>query len=90
MVFVAASLVYLVGGQMLTISVNMPMNEELTKLAVRETAEVNWRDYSPRGQLFNQVRMVISGVSLALAGWGMFLIGRGERRPARGDVRVYE
>ncbi len=34
--------------------------------------------------------MIISGVSLALVGWGMFLIGRGGRGPARGDVRVYE
>lgn len=80
LVFVVAGIVYLVGGQILTIAINVPMNVDLAKVAVpgdRAAAEVIWQSYSPRWQLFNQLRTVASGVSLALAGWGMFLIGRG-------------
>ncbi len=79
LVFVLAGVVYLVGGQILTIMVNVPMNEALAKVAVpedRAAAEVIWQAYSPRWQTYNQARTVVSGVTLALAGWGMYLIGR--------------
>ena len=80
LVFVLAGIVYLAGVQILTIMVNVAMNEQLAKVVVpeeRAAAEVIWQDYSPRWQMFNQARTVVSGLTLALAGWGMYLIGRG-------------
>ena len=79
LVFMLAGLVYLAGGQILTIMVNVPMNEELAKVAVpedRAAAEAIWQAYSPRWQTYNQARTIASGISLALAGWGMWLIAR--------------
>ena len=35
-----------------------------------------WQRYSERWQVYNQARTVASGVTLAVAGWGMYLIGR--------------
>jgi uncharacterized membrane protein len=66
----AAAVVYAVGGLLLPMLVNIPMNEALAALAVptsRAEAETLWADYSPRWQVFNQVRTGASGLSLLLA-----------------------
>lgn len=49
--FALSGLVTLLGGTVLTILVNVPMNEALSALAVPEdqaTAAQIWQDYSPR------------------------------------------
>lgn len=75
--FGAAAVIYIFGGTLLTMSVNVPMNEALGALTVPETraaaAEI-WADYSPRWQLFNTLRTVASGLSLLLTGWGLMYL----------------
>ncbi|HPZ51052.1 MAG TPA: DUF1772 domain-containing protein, partial [Propionibacteriaceae bacterium] len=75
----AAAAVYLLGGLILTMTVNVPMNEALGDVAVPsdlDEARMIWRDYSGRWQLFNQLRTVASGVSLALASAALVLLHR--------------
>ncbi|MDP3969748.1 anthrone oxygenase family protein [uncultured Nocardioides sp.] len=75
----AAAAVYLLGGLILTMTVNVPMNEALGDVAVPsdlDEARMVWRDYSGRWQLFNQLRTVASGVSLALASAALVLLHR--------------
>jgi uncharacterized membrane protein len=75
--FLAAGLLYLLGGLALTMLVNVPMNEDLADVAVpASVAEARqiWDDYSGRWQAYNQVRTAISGVSLLLCGIGLRLL----------------
>lgn len=72
--FGAAALVYFAGGMMLTMLVNVPLNEELGALAIpesRDEAAAIWSAYSPRWQFWNQTRTVFSGLALGLAGMGL-------------------
>ena len=74
----AAALVYLVGGPILTMTVNVPMNDTLAAAVPSDLDEARtiWRDYSGRWQLFNQLRTVASGVSLGLASAALVLLHR--------------
>lgn len=77
--FGAAAVVYLLGGLVLTMTVNVPMNEDLAGLLVpssRRAAEAIWSHYSSRWQLFNTLRMVASGLALTLASIGLRHAGR--------------
>lgn len=77
--FALGGLVYLTGGLILTMSVNVPMNEALAAMAAPESLEAAravWLDYSPRWQTFNQIRTVLSGGALVLAGYGLWRLGR--------------
>jgi len=68
--FLAAAGVYTLGGLLLTMTVNVPMNEALGAVAVpesREAAAAIWADYSGRWQRWNITRTVASGISLVLA-----------------------
>ena len=71
--FLAGALVYLLGGMILTMLVNVPMNEALAAQPApddpTEAARI-WAAYSPRWQVWNQIRTVASGAALLLAGWG--------------------
>ncbi|MBY5840150.1 DUF1772 domain-containing protein [Rhizobium leguminosarum] len=72
--FCAAAAIYLVFGLMLTLMVNVPMNEALAATAVPgdiAAARDIWRDYSQRWQVWNQVRALASGIALALAALGV-------------------
>ena len=72
--FVAAALVYFLGGLALTAAVNVPMNNALGALSVPENledAQTIWDVYSPRWQLYNLLRTVASGVALLLAAIGL-------------------
>ena len=80
LLFAAAGGVYLFGAQVLTMTVNVPMNEALgatTVPASLEEAQAIWSAYSPRWQMFNIIRTVVSGISLLMAGAGIYFIGRG-------------
>lgn len=72
--FAAAGVVYLLGGLVLTMAVNVPMNEALALVAIpQETpaAQRIWNDYSGTWQVWNITRTVFSGISLALAGYAL-------------------
>ena len=65
--------VTLLGGTVLTMLVNVPMNEALGALTVPEdtaTAAEIWQAYSPRWQVWNQTRTVFCGLAflIGLAG----------------------
>ena len=65
-----AAAVYFFGGLVLTMTVNVPMNEALAGVTVpADIAEAGriWTEYSERWQGFNQLRTLASGVSLLLA-----------------------
>ncbi|MEO4040580.1 anthrone oxygenase family protein [Hoeflea sp. CAU 1731] len=72
--FAAAGLVYLIFGLLLTMGVNVPMNEALASVDIPEdvgAAEIIWQDYSPSWQFWNQLRTIASGIALTFAGIGL-------------------
>ena len=72
--FGLGGLVYALGGMILTMSVNVPMNEALALIIVPTdltAAQAIWDDYSAPWQVYNITRTVLSGVSLGLAGLGV-------------------
>ncbi len=66
----AAAVIVGLGCFVLTITVNVPMNEALALVTVpvevTAAAEI-WADYSPRWQLFNTMRTVAAGAALLLS-----------------------
>lgn len=75
LLFAGAGLLYLFGGLLLTMTVNVPMNEALAAVAIpQDTAEARriWEDYSGPWQVWNVARTVASGLTLALTGIGIF------------------
>lgn len=77
--FAAGGVLYLAGGMMLTMLVNVPMNEALALVeipAARADAAQIWAAYSSDWQFWNTTRTAISALALLLAGWGMWMLGR--------------
>lgn len=80
MLFALAAITYLLGGLVLTMAVNVPMNEALAVVTVPDSipeAQAIWDAYSGKWQLWNQARTVASGVALALAGLGTVYLRHG-------------
>jgi uncharacterized membrane protein len=76
--FLAAGLIYLLGGLVLTVTVNVPMNEALAAVRLpldREQAKAVWSAYSGPWQAWNVVRTAASGLALAFSGYGLFRLG---------------
>lgn len=74
-----AAIVYLCGAFLLTIFVNVPMNEALaiaTIPADPEQARMLWQNYSRPWTLWNHVRTVTSFASLLLVGWALYAAGQ--------------
>ena len=75
--FALAGIIYLVGGMLLTMAVNVPMNRELASLHLpadpTELARI-WNDYSAPWQFWNQIRTVASGTALLLCGAGLLIM----------------
>ncbi|WP_329108100.1 DUF1772 domain-containing protein [Micromonospora sp. NBC_01699] len=73
--FLLAAAVYLFGAFLLTVAVNVPLNDLLAATAVpadpAEAARV-WADYSSRWTGWNTVRAAASLVSLLLIGLGIY------------------
>jgi uncharacterized membrane protein len=81
--FGAAAFVYLCGGLIVTMVVNVPMNEALAAVDVKQEAarlEEVWRDYSLPWQFWNTVRAIASGVALLLTGVAISSMKRGAPR----------
>ena len=77
--FAAAGVLYFLGGMLLTMLVNVPMNEALALVEIPAdpgAAARIWEDYSPRWQVWNQTRTLVSGVALCLTGVGLMRLGR--------------
>ena len=81
----AAAILYFSGGLLLTVNINVPMNEALARVVVPtdiEAAATIWREYSSRWQVWNVVRTVFSGIALFLCGWALLAL------PGRRDEPV--
>lgn len=79
MAFAAGGLIYLFGGMILTMAVNVPMNEALAAIGVPETAaeaQRIWQDYSATWQFWNTIRAILSGLTLALTGYAIFAMNK--------------
>ncbi len=77
--FAAAAIVYFCLGLMLTMSVNVPMNEALGRVAIPddiESARAIWQDYSGPWQVWNQIRTAASGAAFLLAVSGLLMMER--------------
>jgi uncharacterized membrane protein len=76
--FAGGGMVYGLGGLMLTLAVNVPMNEALAATPIPDDpglAAAVWQGYSARWQAFNQARMWMSGLALLLAALGLWRLG---------------
>jgi uncharacterized membrane protein len=76
-IFGAAGLLYLFGGAVLTMSVNVPMNQALAIIKVPiDAVEAHrvWVSYSGPWQFWNQVRTIVSGLTLMLTGIAILTI----------------
>lgn len=68
--WVAAATIYLLGGLMLTMLFNVPMNEALAEIQVpesRQAAQTIWDEFSPDWQVYNLARTVFSGIAFGAA-----------------------
>ena len=77
--FGIAALIYLLGGLVLTLGINVPMNEALALVTIpddRDAAGTIWHSYSAPWQAWNQCRTVASGLSFLVAAYGLFLLDR--------------
>lgn len=61
-------------GVVLTMVINVPMNEALAQVSVPDdidAAREIWMDYSPRWQFWNQMRTLATGVAVLCIGIGL-------------------
>ncbi|WP_407494178.1 DUF1772 domain-containing protein [Pseudooceanicola sp. MF1-13] len=69
--FAVAGVIYIVAAMMLTMMVNVPMNEALALVDVPadvDAAQATWTEYSGKWQVYNIARTVASGFSLMSVG----------------------
>lgn len=77
LIFAIAGLLYLSGGIILTMTVNVPMNEALAIVTIPQNAgeaQRIWENYSGPWQFWNMIRTFVSGITLALTGIAIFLL----------------
>ena len=77
--FGLAGTLYIFGGMILTMAVNVPMNEALGATMVPEDVEAArevWMAYSETWQVYNQIRTAVSGLTLLAAGMGLYQLAR--------------
>lgn len=84
--FALGGVIYLCFGLILTMFVNVPMNEALAKVGQVEDIAVArhiWGEYSGRWQIFNQIRTFAAGLALLVGISGLlFLTPAPHRRAA--------
>jgi uncharacterized membrane protein len=76
--FLLAAAVYFCGGLLLTMLMNVPMNEALALVEVpsdTQRAQEIWSEYSGPWQVWNITRTLLSGLSLMLVGAGLLALG---------------
>jgi uncharacterized membrane protein len=72
--FFASAVTYLLSGLVLTMVINVPMNEALALVDIpieRAEAQLIWDSYSGSWQIWNQLRTLGSGVALVMACVGL-------------------
>lgn len=77
--FAAAGLTYILAAMLLTLLVNVPMNEALASSPApqdRDQAQAIWQAYSARWQMWNQIRTLASGAALLMALAGLVRLAR--------------
>ncbi|MGH1415968.1 MAG: DUF1772 domain-containing protein [Pelagimonas sp.] len=77
--FALAASLYFAGALLLTMSVNVPMNDALAATPIpasSEAAQDIWITYSSRWQTYNILRTVVSGGSLLLCALGLLKLGQ--------------
>jgi uncharacterized membrane protein len=82
--FGAGGVTYLFGGLVLTIMVNVPMNEALAQVAIPLTPDAAadiWASYSAPWQRWNIARTIMSGVALLLTGLGVMSVSSAYSAP---------
>lgn len=75
--FAASAIVYFCFGLVLTMMVNVPMNEALalaSPIVDQAVAAETWLAYSGKWQFWNQMRTIASGIALLLCGAGMLAL----------------
>lgn len=84
--FVVSGVIYASLGLVLTMSINVPMNDALALVEVpqsKDEAGEIWRAYSQRWQFWNQLRCVASAVSFLIAVTGALVYANGGQRAAQ-------
>lgn len=84
-IFAMSGAVYFIGGLVLTMTINVPMNEALAIVPVPDDvtdAQAIWEAYSGRWQFWNITRTIASGLAFLLALHGLVLAVREEARAA--------
>ena len=77
--FASAGIVYFLGGLLLTMNINVPMNLALGELDIpsdTNEAKAIWQTYSSDWQFWNISRTFASGAALLLALGGVFKMGQ--------------
>lgn len=72
--FAIATVIIFFGAFVLTIAVNVPMNETLAQIDVPQdidAARAIWADYSAPWQFWNQIRTIASGLGVLCIGIGL-------------------
>lgn len=80
--FALGGVIYLCFGMMLTMTINVPMNEALGAASVPENideARRIWAEYSGRWQIWNQIRTAASGIAFLAAVGGLISMMPGRR-----------
>ncbi|SMR81687.1 Uncharacterized membrane protein [Aliiroseovarius halocynthiae] len=80
--FGAAGVTYLLLGAVLTMTINVPMNEALAQVRVPddlETARTIWEEYSKPWQFWNITRTITSAAAFLLAFLGCFTLQSAKR-----------
>lgn len=72
--FFAATVVYLIGGVVITGRLNIPLNNVLENSASTDWS-TRWSEFSPVWRRWNAVRAFLSMVALVLCGVGLWLWG---------------
>lgn len=73
----AGAALYFAGAFVVTVMVNVPMNEALAEAAVPTDADAAhriWQAYSPQWQVWNSLRTLASGASLILTGLAVYFM----------------
>lgn len=77
--FALGAVVYFCFGLLLTMNVNVPMNEALASIRAPDdikAAGAIWRAYSGEWQFWNQARTIASGIAFVFALSGVLLLHR--------------
>ena len=75
--FAASAALYVAGPFLITVTVNVPMNQTLAEVVVptdSETARNVWQTYSNTWQFWNTLRTLVSGLCLILTGLAIHLL----------------